>query len=96
MPSGTDRYAGVPKLTWTAPDGSDIQYYALPALPQVAAATIAQHAVVTATDRPDLLAARAYGDPLAYWWIANANTWLDPFDMTATAGTVVAIPAPPA
>jgi len=96
MPSGTNRYAGIAKLTYAAPGQPPRQYYARPILPQLAAAKIARQATVTTADRPDLIANRAFGDPLTFWWIANANGWLDPFAMTAIPGTVVMIPAPSA
>lgn len=94
MPIGVSRYSGVAKLTCTGSDGVPVQYYARPAIPQIAAANVAQQVMIRGGERPDLLAYRAYGDPLSFWWIANANPWLDPFSITAIPGVVVAIPAP--
>jgi hypothetical protein len=48
--------------------------------------------VVGAFDRPELLAARTLGDPLAYWRIADANGVADPNTLTDTPGARVAIP----
>lgn len=50
--------------------------------------------VVQAGERPDLLAARAYGDPELQWRIADANAVTDPFELTDTLGRRVRIPSP--
>lgn len=57
---------------------------------------VAAELVVAAGDRPDLLAARTLGDPLAYWRIADANAVTDPFELTDTPGARIAIPVPTA
>jgi hypothetical protein len=52
----------------------------------------AAHATVGASERPDLLAARTLGEPLAYWRVADANGVFDPNTLTDTPGARVAIP----
>jgi nucleoid-associated protein YgaU len=57
---------------------------------------VAAEWLVTAGDRPELLAARALDDPLAYWRIADANAVTDPFELTDTPGARVVLPVPTA
>ena len=42
--------------------------------------------IVQSGDRPDLLAARTFGDAELYWRIADANAVTDPFELTDTLG----------
>jgi nucleoid-associated protein YgaU len=51
--------------------------------------------LVRALDRPDTLAAQAYGNAELYWRIADANAVTDPFELTDTLGARVAIPTAP-
>lgn len=55
---------------------------------------IALAAVVTvgASERPELLAARTLGEPLAYWRLCDANGVFDPNAMTDEPGARVAVP----
>ena len=55
---------------------------------------VADH-VVRGGDRPDLLAAQELGDAELYWRLADANAVTDPFELTDTPGSRVAIPLPP-
>jgi nucleoid-associated protein YgaU len=56
---------------------------------------ITQHLVLR-QDRLDLIAATYYGDPTAYWQIAEANDALDPgeLDGPQAEGKVLVIPMP--
>ncbi|MES2100907.1 MAG: Base plate wedge protein 53 [Pseudomonadota bacterium] len=54
---------------------------------------IAAAVVISAGDRPDLLAARTLGEPLLYWRVADANAVTDAAELTATPGARVLIPA---
>jgi hypothetical protein len=56
-------------------------------------ATLAEH-VVRSGDRPDLLAAQAFGNAELYWRIADANAVTDPLELTEELGALVAIPGP--
>lgn len=51
--------------------------------------------IVKALERPDTLAAEAYGDAELYWRIADGNAVTDPFELTGTLAARVKIPAPP-
>lgn len=53
---------------------------------------LAAYVLVQDAERPDLLAARTLGEPLAWWRLADANGVLDPAALTATAGARVAVP----
>ncbi len=57
-------------------------------------ATAAEH-IVQGGERPEVLAAQALGDAELYWRLADANTVIDPFEVTDTPGRRVAIPFPP-
>jgi len=47
-----------------------------------------------AGDRPDLMAARAIGDPEQWWKIADANAVIDPSELTENIGVFVRITLP--
>lgn len=100
--SGGGRYAAVDTAVTEVPaaDGGtrEVRYLRrrLPADPATAT-PLARHRV-RAGDRLDLIAARYYGDPTASWRIAEANTALDPDELTGPAAeaTVLLIPVPEA
>ncbi|MDP5181586.1 LysM domain-containing protein [Blastococcus sp. BMG 814] len=54
------------------------------------------HHRVAEEDRLDLVSARYYGDPMAFWRICDANHALDPDDLVArdAAGRLLVVPAP--
>lgn len=56
---------------------------------------LAQHRVAE-DDRLDLISARYYGDPTAYWRICDANLALDPEALVArdAAGRLLVVPTP--
>jgi hypothetical protein len=54
---------------------------------------LAAYVSVGASERPDLLAARTLGEPLAYWRLADANGVADPNALTEAPGARVAVPA---
>ena len=63
-------------------------------IPAPGSLTIVARHVAAALDRPDLLAAKYFGDPLLYWHIADANAVVDPNELTDTLGRRVDIPLP--
>ncbi|MBC7992227.1 MAG: Base plate wedge protein 53 [Rhizobacter sp.] len=87
------RYNGVPLALYQLRSGQPAQPYVtrrfIPAPSRVAVA--ARH-VVTAMERPDLLAAKYFADPLLYWRIADANAVVDPHELTETIGRAIDIP----
>jgi nucleoid-associated protein YgaU len=90
------RYCGYGVLQYTAPDGQTVAYLARRIVPQPGApnyATINQY-TVHQNDRLDLIAAKYLGDPLLFWLICDANGAIDPHDLVATPGRVLAITTP--
>ena len=69
----TSRYANVPQVPITLPDGTQTAAVQLRPIP----ATAGDPTPVTANDRLDVMAYRAYGDGTRYWHIADANRALD-------------------
>ena len=89
------RYSGVPlALLQQRPDEPGQVYVRRRFIPAPGSLTIVAHHVAVALDRPDLLAAKYFGDPLLYWHIADANGVVDPNELTDTLGRRVDIPLP--
>ncbi|MEU4131157.1 LysM peptidoglycan-binding domain-containing protein [Streptomyces wuyuanensis] len=77
-------------------DGREVRYTRrrlLPPLPEDPGEQTAPHTVGSG-ERPDQLAQRHLGDPSQWWRIADANPVLDPDELTAEPGRVIAIPLP--
>jgi len=94
MPSPTSRYAQTATATWTAPDGTEVRYLKRRFVADAATMLLRQEVTVAPLDRPDVLAARALGDPLQWWRIADANTAVDPLALTDQPGTRLRVPVP--
>jgi hypothetical protein len=97
---GRSRYDGVEVATVRVPDGADgereVRYLRRRTPPDPAATpTLALHRVAE-DDRLDLVSARYYGDPTAFWQVCDANAALDPDTLVApdAAGTVLVVPVP--
>lgn len=96
----TGRYDGVETAAVTVPDGAggvrEVRYSRRRELPDQRATRVVAVHRVTAGDRLDLISATYLGDPEAAWQIADANTALDPADLTApeAEGDLVVIPLP--
>jgi hypothetical protein len=92
---GSSRYRGVPLALYARPAPEPpIPYLRRRFIPQRREIAIAVELLISAGDRPDLLAARTLGDAALYWRIADANVVTDPFELTDTPGARVAIPTP--
>jgi hypothetical protein len=73
------------------PDGTEVRYVKhriLPPLPKPAATH-----VVSEGERPDHLGQRYLNDPTQWWRIADLNPLLDPRELTARPGDVIAVTA---
>jgi hypothetical protein len=88
------RYRNVPETSLTAPDGRVIAYKQRRFLPRPEDMAIVAELAVGEGDRPDLLAAKAFGDPELYWRLCDANDVLDPAELTAETGRRLRVPAP--
>jgi nucleoid-associated protein YgaU len=89
MIDSTSRYAAIGNAHYVAPDGSRVIYKQRRFLPQRASAQGAPTVTVRAGERLDTIAARALGDPLQFWRIADANGAMNPFDLTQAGATLV-------
>lgn len=89
------RYSGVPLATFQARAGDPARAYVRRRfVPKPSAVAVAVQHAVRSLDRPDLLSAKYFGDPLYYWRIADANAVVDPNELTDTLGRRVVIPSP--
>ena len=89
---GTGRYYNQDILTYTEPDSSNIQYISRRFIPNFAHTPAIGVQQVQPGDRPDLLAYRAYNNPLSYYHIADYNLAINPFLLTTSPGHFVNIP----
>jgi hypothetical protein len=79
----SSRYRRTPIATFTGPDGTPVRYYARRFLPRSEDLSRTGSVQVQPGERLDLVAARALGDPLQFWRIADAQpAELDPFALT--------------
>lgn len=90
------RYYAFGVQQYIGPTGVSIPYLQRRIVPQPGApnyATINQYTVQQG-DRLDRIAAKYLGDPLMAWLICDANGAIDPHDLVATPGSVLAITTP--
>jgi nucleoid-associated protein YgaU len=92
----TSRYYTLETAIHVGPDGREVPYTRRRFVPPADSLTALTEVVVAQGDRLDLIAARTLGVPEAFWRIADANTTLSAFDLTATPGRRlrVALPQP--
>lgn len=90
----TSRYVNLETATLTTDDGRAVTYVRRRFLPPLDAAQTIAEVTVNDPDRLDLITARTVGAPEQFWRIADANVAMNPFDLTATPGQPVQIPAP--
>jgi hypothetical protein len=76
-------------LTRTTPTGRQIAYAERRLLPRASDLTPVARIPVADGDRLDQLAARAIGDPLAYWRICDANEAMRPDDLLRPAALLL-------
>lgn len=90
------RYYAFGVQQYIGPTGVSVPYLQRRIVPQPGApnyATINQYTVQQG-DRLDRIAAKYLGDPLMAWLICDANGAIDPHDLVATPGSVLAITTP--
>lgn len=90
----TSRYTTIETATLTTADGRTVTYVRRRFLPPLDTLQIIAEVTVSDPDRLDLITARTVGAPEQFWRIGDANVALNPFDLTATPGERVKIPAP--
>lgn len=87
MFDSASRYYRIRNATYVGPNGDKHVYKRRRCLPRSESIPIiATVGVRNATDRLDLLAARALGDPKMFWRICDANDALNPFDLLQLGG----------
>jgi hypothetical protein len=87
------RYAEVGTAVLQAPDGREIVHLRRRFLPPPERLATAGWETVRDGDRVDLVAARALGDPTAFWRLCDANLAFDPAELE-TPGRVVRVALP--
>lgn len=90
----TSRYANIETTTLTTDDGRTVTCVRRRLLPPLDTLQTIAEVTVNDPDRLDLITARTVGAPEQFWRIADANVAMSPFDLTATPGEKVRIPAP--
>src|SRR5258707_9777311 len=81
--AATSRYRGVALSRYALrPGDPGVPYVLRRFIPQRRDIAIAAVHIVQAGERPDLLAARSFGDAELYWRIADANAVTDPAALT--------------
>jgi hypothetical protein len=89
----TSRYSGVPTAVHVAEDGTETVYLRRRPVPQPEALATLGWERVPDGDRVDLLAARAVGDPAAFWRLADAALVMDVSELEQPGRAVrVALP----
>lgn len=94
MFTADSRYASQGTLDFVRQDGAPVHYVIPRLLPPPADQPIALRHRATDSDRLDLLAFRHFGEPTAWWMIADANLAPHPAALPGEPGEIVAIPAP--
>jgi hypothetical protein len=87
------RYADVGIAVTRTPEGRDVVHLRRRFVPQPERLATAGWDAVSDGDRIDLLAARALGDPTAFWQLCDANLAFDPAELE-TPGRVVRVALP--
>lgn len=88
------RYYGLPVLSWTRADGTQLQYVARRLLPDPDTLSQIGSYIVGPADRLDRIAAAQFGDPQQAWRIADAARVLDPDELTQIPGRTLRITLP--
>ena len=94
MISSSSRYAQIDRAIYQAPDGRQLPYLRRRFLPRMDDTALLASVTIRAGDRLDLIAAKLQGDPLRAWRIADANTAMNPQDLTSRPGSLLRIPKP--
>lgn len=86
------RYYGDAVQFYTFPNGVQVAYLQRRIIPQASIYTSLQSYAVSAGDRLDNLAYKFLGDPIRFWMICDANSAVDPDELTALPGFSIEIP----
>jgi hypothetical protein len=92
MISQTSRYYTNGVAVLVTPEGDEIRYLRRRFLPDPGKDRILALHMVSAGERPDIIAARYLGDPEVFWRLCDANGTDRPDNLTKTAGKRIKIP----
>lgn len=90
----TSRYFGLPTAEYVHTDGTTIVYVTRRFIPALDRFALLQKYTVSASDRPDLIAARFLGDSEQFWRVCDANATLRPEELSDTPGREIRITLP--
>ena len=93
MFSATSRYTNLEIATYQTSDGRTVVYVRRRFVPVFSGTVLVEHQVVE-RDRLDNITAHYLGDPEQFWRICDANTAMQPDDLTAEIGRDLNIPSP--
>ena len=85
------RYENVAEAELISTDGRSIRYKRMRFIPEISGSGVYK---VRQGDRPDLAAYIVLGDPEQFWRLCDINRVQRPVDLTADAGTTLAVPGP--
>jgi hypothetical protein len=88
----SSRYYGAAVEFYTCANGVQVAYLQRRIIPQASVYTSLQSYAVCAGDRLDNLAYKFLGDPILFWMICDANSAVDPDELTAAPGYSIEIP----
>ena len=88
------RYKDLPVKTHINAEGSERRYVARRFVPDPASMRAMTSAVVTDTERLDLIANRTLGDATLFWRIADANAAMDSVDLLSPDERRLIVPNP--
>ena len=90
----TSRYHNVETTTHKTTDGKEIVHVKRRFVPAPERFSLLQEHLVVEGDRLDNITALYLGDPLQFWRICDANTAMNPPDLTAEIGRRLRITLP--
>lgn len=85
------RYCNQPLAQMERPDGTKVAYLTRRFVPDPSRFATLRQYQVSQGDRPDLIAARAFGDPELWWRLADANGVMSPDELVETVGRMLRI-----
>jgi hypothetical protein len=88
------RYSALERLKFMAPGGRQITYVARRIVPQPENLNAVLQVRLKPGDRLDLVAWATLGAPELFWQICDANSALNPFDLTTRTGAMIKVPIP--
>jgi hypothetical protein len=83
------RYYGLRTASLATTESGTISYVTRRFIPPPESFAVLQRHRVVQSERVDVVAAQAYGDPLLYWRLCDANLALRPEDVTAKPGAFI-------